>query len=62
MLQALEEIPEEQREALRLRYFEGLSSGEIAERLGKSNGAVRVMLSRSLTKLQDLLGPDSAPR
>lgn len=62
MLQALEAIPEEQREALKLRYFDGLSSGEIAERLGKSNGAVRVMLSRSLTKLQDLLGPDAAPR
>lgn len=62
MLQALEEIPDEQREALKLRYFEGLSSAEIAERLGKSNGAVRVMLSRSLSKLQDLLGPDAAPR
>lgn len=62
MLQALEQIPEEQREALRLRYFEGLASREIAERLGKSDGAVRVMLSRSLSKLQDLLGPDAAPR
>ena len=62
MLQALEEIPDEQREALKLRYFEGLSSAEIADRLGKTNGAVRVMLSRSLSKLQDLLGPDAAPR
>ena len=62
MLQALEEIPEEQREALQLRYFEGLNSNEIADRLGKSHGAVRVMLSRSLAKLQDLLGPDAAPR
>jgi RNA polymerase sigma-70 factor (ECF subfamily) len=62
MLQALEQISEDQREALRLRYFEGLSSGEIAERLGKSNGAVRVMLSRSLSQLQDLLGSDAAPR
>ncbi|MBD3674732.1 MAG: sigma-70 family RNA polymerase sigma factor [Planctomycetaceae bacterium] len=62
MLQALEEIPEEQREALKMRYFEGLGSNEIAERLGKSHGAIRVMLSRSLSKLQDLLGPDAAPR
>jgi RNA polymerase sigma-70 factor (ECF subfamily) len=62
MLQALEELPEDHRDALRLRYFEGLGSKEIAERLGKSNGAVRVMLSRSLSKLQELLGPDVAPR
>jgi len=62
MLQALEDIPEEQREALKMRYFDGLGSNEIAERLGKSHGAIRVMLSRSLTKLQDILGPDAAPR
>ena len=62
MLQALERIPEEQREAMRLRYFEGLGSKEIAERLGKTNGAVRVMLSRSLSRLQELLGPEAAPR
>jgi RNA polymerase sigma-70 factor (ECF subfamily) len=62
MLQALEELPEDHRDALRLRYFEGLGSKEIADRLGKSNGAVRVMLSRSLSKLQELLGPDVAPR
>ncbi|MBX7166325.1 MAG: sigma-70 family RNA polymerase sigma factor [Pirellulales bacterium] len=57
LLAALDELPEEQREALRLRYVEGLPSKEIAEKLGKSDGAVRVMLSRSLTKLQGILGP-----
>ena len=40
---------------LRLRYLEGLPSKEIADRLGKSDGAVRVMLTRSLDKLQKLL-------
>jgi RNA polymerase sigma-70 factor (ECF subfamily) len=43
---------------LRLRYIEGLPSKDIAERLGKSDGAVRVMLTRSLSKLHDLLGPE----
>lgn len=57
LLAAMSELPEEQREALRLRYVEGLPSKEIAERLGKSDGAVRVMLSRSLSKLQTILGP-----
>jgi RNA polymerase sigma-70 factor (subfamily 1) len=62
LLQALGTLPDEQREALRLRYLEGLPSKEIAERLGKSDGSVRVMLTRALSKLQQILGPEEAPR
>ena len=58
LLEALTQLPEEQREALRLKYIEGLPSKEIAERLGKSDGSVRVMLSRSLNKLQDMLAEE----
>jgi RNA polymerase sigma-70 factor (ECF subfamily) len=61
LLAAMDTLPTEQREALRLRYLEGLPSKEIAERLGKTDGAVRVMLTRSLSKLQQILGPDAAP-
>jgi RNA polymerase sigma-70 factor (ECF subfamily) len=62
LLAALDQLPEESREALRLRYVESLPSKEIAERLGKTDGACRVLLTRSLKKLQDILGPDAAPR
>jgi RNA polymerase sigma-70 factor (ECF subfamily) len=55
MLAALDTLPQEQREALRLRYLVGLPSKEIAQKLGKTDGAVRVMLSRSLAKLQEML-------
>jgi RNA polymerase sigma-70 factor (ECF subfamily) len=55
MLAALDTLPEDQREALRLRYLVGLPSKEIAQKLGKTDGAVRVMLSRSLAKLQEML-------
>jgi RNA polymerase sigma-70 factor (ECF subfamily) len=55
MLAALDLLPPEQREALRLRYLVGLPSKEIAQKLGKTDGAVRVMLSRSLAKLQEML-------
>lgn len=55
MLAAIDTLPSDQREALRLRYLVGLPSKEIAEKLGKTDGAVRVMLSRSLAKLQELL-------
>ena len=40
LLAALESLPEESREALRLRYGEGLPSRDIAKRLGKTDGAV----------------------
>lgn len=53
---ALDALPEKQRTALRLRYVDGLPTKEIAERLHKTDGAVRVMLTRSLDKLQQLLG------
>lgn len=59
--EALAELSEEQRTALHLRYVEGLPSKEIAERLGKTDGSVRVLLTRSLRRLQALLGPEAAP-
>ena len=43
MLAALETLPDEQREALRLRY------------LIKTDGATRVMISRALSRLQEML-------
>lgn len=56
LAQALESLPAEQREVVRMRYVDGLATKEIAERLGKSDVAVRVMLSRTVQKLQRLLG------
>jgi RNA polymerase sigma-70 factor (ECF subfamily) len=56
LLAALEKLSDEQRLALRLRYVDGLPSKEIAVQLGKSDGAVRVLLTRSLAKLQQILG------
>jgi RNA polymerase sigma-70 factor (ECF subfamily) len=58
VLAALDMLPEEQREALRLRYLVGLPSKEIAQKLGKTDGAVRVMLSRALGKLQEMLAEE----
>ncbi len=59
--QALASLPEESQEALRLRYVEKLPTKEIAKKLDKTDGSVRVLLSRSLSKLQDILGPDANP-
>jgi RNA polymerase sigma-70 factor (subfamily 1) len=55
MLAALDTLPEPEREALRLRYLVGLPSKEIAKKIGKSDGATRVMISRALGKLHEML-------
>jgi RNA polymerase sigma-70 factor (ECF subfamily) len=51
---ALATLPAEAREALQLRYVNGLPTREIAQQLGKTDGAVRVLLTRSVQKLQQL--------
>ncbi|MBN9121022.1 MAG: sigma-70 family RNA polymerase sigma factor [Planctomycetes bacterium] len=53
---ALAALPDEHREVLRLRYGEGLATAEIAVRLNKSDVAVRVLLTRVVQRLQELLG------
>ncbi len=50
--EALDEMSEEQRETLRLYFFEGYSLGEIAERLGQSLGNVRHHYFRGLDRLR----------
>jgi RNA polymerase sigma-70 factor (ECF subfamily) len=55
---ALATLPEEHRAVLRMRYGSGLATGEIAARLNKSDVAVRVLLTRIVQRLRDLLGPD----
>ncbi len=52
---ALSTLPEDQREVITLAHVLGLSRSEIGERLGKSEGAVRVLLHRSLARVSELL-------
>jgi RNA polymerase sigma-70 factor (ECF subfamily) len=59
--QAVATLPDEHREALRLRYAEGLPTREVARRLNKTDVATRVLLSRLVQRLQELLGPEVAP-
>ena len=53
---ALENLKEDNREALRLRYLEGLSVAELAERMGRSEGAVHMLCTRGLQSLREELG------
>jgi RNA polymerase sigma-70 factor (ECF subfamily) len=59
LMRAMLQLTQEQQDALRMRYVENRPSKEIAEVLQKSDGAVRVMLTRSLRQLEELLDEGS---
>ncbi|MBE9030880.1 sigma-70 family RNA polymerase sigma factor [filamentous cyanobacterium LEGE 11480] len=52
---ALQEIPEAQRQVLELAYYEGLSQSEITERLEIPLGTVKTRSRQGLLKLRKLL-------
>jgi RNA polymerase sigma factor (sigma-70 family) len=53
LYERLSRLPESYQQVLQLRFAQGLSSAEIAHRLHKSDGAIRMILSRALTILRD---------
>lgn len=54
LLVALKEIPELQADAVSLKFFSDLSNAEIASVLKKSEGAVRILLSRGIKRLREI--------
>jgi RNA polymerase sigma-70 factor (ECF subfamily) len=52
---ALAQLPDAQREALEMRYFQGWSLAQIARHLNRSQAAVAGLLKRGLQRLRDLL-------
>lgn len=55
--EALGTLPEQQRLAVELAFFEGLSQSEIAERLSEPLGTIKTRIRLAMTKLRQLLGP-----
>ena len=55
VLEAVKGLPVKYREVIHLYYVEGYSTAEIAGLLGRSEGAVRVQLSRGRERLRRVL-------
>lgn len=53
---AFDRLSGEYRQVLEDRYFEGLSTQQIANKLNKHPRTVRRLISRALNKLRDMLG------
>ena len=53
---ALDGIPPDQRRALELAYYEGLTHSEIARRVGAPLGTIKTRIRTALTRLRGTLG------
>lgn len=59
LLRALEQLPPEYQTVIRLYELEELSGPEVAERMARSHGAVRMLLARARARLAEILGSES---
>jgi RNA polymerase sigma-70 factor (ECF subfamily) len=58
LAEGMAELPDEQREAVRLKHLHGLSVGEVARAMGKTTAAVAGLLRRGLEALRQRPGGD----
>ena len=52
-MEHLDHLPEDRREALIMRFALGMDNREIARALGRTDGATKVLIHRSIKQLQE---------
>ena len=58
----IKRLPKETREVIEWRYFEGMPADEIAQRIGKTVNATRVMIHRAMKLLREELANEQYDR
>jgi RNA polymerase sigma factor (sigma-70 family) len=61
LLEALEHLPEDMRDALLMKYWEGLDYDEMATRTGATPAALYQRVCRGLKRLREILPEDDQP-
>jgi len=62
VIRRLDDLSEERRDALIMRFALDMSNREIARALGKSDGATKVLIHRAIRQLEELIEAESEPQ
>ena len=54
----LDDLPDDRREALIMRFALGMDNREIARALGRSDGATKVLIHRAIKQLEELMADE----
>jgi RNA polymerase sigma-70 factor, ECF subfamily len=60
ILECVEQLPDDRREALIMRFALGMDNREIARALGRTDGATKVLLHRAIRQLDELVKAQEA--
>src|SRR5919199_1517503 len=60
ILECVQRLPDDRREALIMRFALGMDNREIARALGRTDGATKVLLHRAIRQLEELVRQDEA--
>jgi len=61
ILAAVQDLPEDRREALIMRFALGMDNREIARAMGRSDGATKVLIHRAIKQLEGLVATTPTP-
>jgi len=61
ILDKVQDLPDDRREALIMRFALGMDNREIARALGRTDGATKVLLHRAIRQLEDLVRKAEGP-
>jgi RNA polymerase sigma-70 factor, ECF subfamily len=56
ILEGVQQLPDDRREALIMRFALGMDNREIARALGRSDGATKVLIHRAIRQLEGIVG------